>query len=96
MWAYNEGVCKMNEEILKKLLPELRRLRLWHWEGVLYRRNAAKFYEDGKSKTSYEKAKDCANWQHEQANFHLKQVQLLNSFFEVYDTAERDLQNKRV
>ena len=86
----------MNEEALQKLLPELRALRLWHWEGVLYRRNAAKFYEDEKSKTNKEKAADCALWQNEQANFHLKQVQLLNSFFEVGDTAEHDLQKKGV
>lgn len=85
----------MNEEILKKLLPELRALRLWHWEHVLYRRNAAKFYEEGKSKAHWSKVQKFAEWQHAQADFHLKQVQLLNEFFEVGDAAQHDAHIKQ-
>lgn len=76
----------MTPEDLQKLLPELRALRLWHWQSVGVYRNAENVYKViGASSNWPELAKN-------KADFHLKQVQLLNSFFEIGDTAEQDSQ----
>lgn len=76
--------------ITDEQLAQLRALRLWHWQGVMYRRNAQRFYEDRAKSPNTPKAKENAEWQERQANFHMKQVQLLNDFFPVGDTAEID------
>jgi len=64
------------------LLVSLRALRLWHWKECLKAREAAKHVE-------FSISKKLAN---READFHLKQVQLLNEFFETGDTAERNAQ----
>jgi hypothetical protein len=65
----------------------LRALRLHHWRKVLLRR---------KQQVAYEKINSVAMAQQcrEIANFHLGQVQLLNEFFYIGDTAEIDAEEK--
>mgnify|MGYP003577262532 CR=1 FL=1 len=59
----------------------LRALRLWHWRQCLMNRTGAE------SITYDSPVKDTLNLH---ADFHLAQVQLLNEFFPVGDTAEGD------
>lgn len=73
-------------------IDALRELRLWHWRGAKYRRDAEQFYLDkavGDKKVSQQNAEAQAK----QALFHIGQVQALNIFFDVPhgDTAENDL-----
>ena len=69
--------------VTSETMRQLRALRLWHWRGVLYRRNAQQFYEAKGNATS-------AQWQEQQANFHMRAVQTLNDFFPMGETAEQD------
>jgi len=73
----------MDEETLQKLLPELRALRLWHWEEVLHHADLERFYS-ASSNYIY------ASYEQRCSDFHTKQVHLLNSFFDPNDTAEKD------
>lgn len=74
----------MTPEDLQKLLPELRALRLWHWRTAAVSRRLQIIYERHAS------TKDEGELEKMKADFHIKQVQALNSFFKVGDTAERD------
>lgn len=62
------------------LLVKLRALRLWHWRRCLV-------YRDQSRGISIPALKEISD---DLADFHLKQVQLLNEFFPVDDTAEGD------
>lgn len=67
----------------KNILAKLRALRLWHWRRVLEQRSNQQLCFNDKAyklSRSYEVS----------ADFHLAQVQLLNEFFPVGDTAEGD------
>lgn len=75
----------MNVELSDEELAALRALRLWHWEGVLERRKRANWFT---LQSSHPRRFEEAEWQNKQANFHLKQVQTLNAFFNT--TAEHD------
>lgn len=79
-------------EVDQGMLDRLRALRLWHWQGVLYRRKQAEWYvkreQDGKC--SHNQAAVAIEWANKQADFHLLQVQALNDFFPLGDTAEND------
>ena len=63
------------------LLEGLRDLRLYHWQAVLRLRVYAADVDMRKSDSEH---------YNKRANFHLSQVQLLNDFFPIGDTAERD------
>jgi len=78
-------------------LEGLRALRLHHWKGVLYYSERIRYFEKkvnfGTSErrtpkllAAYENAKKCHSFQ-------MKQVQFLNDFFPIGDTAERDNNN---
>lgn len=71
-------------ELAPETLDGLRALRLWHWKRCAEHRKKERFA----SKLGL----DGVSWSHyERANFHLKQVQLLNDFFPAPgDTAEAD------
>lgn len=75
-------------------IESLRKLRLWHWNRVINNRYAANWYRTRcRAKgdiEAYAKVRD------KKADFHLKQVQVLNYFFatEVGDTAEFDAAKK--
>ena len=62
-------------------LEGLRALRLYHWQAVLRLRSYAADADMRKSDSEH---------YNKRANFHLKQVQLLNDFFPIGDTAEHD------
>lgn len=63
-------------------LARLRALRLWHWQKFLhFREHEIKFKVEFPISSN-----DCKIL----ADFHIKQVQLLNDFFPVDDTAEKD------
>lgn len=72
-------------ESLRKRAPseEMRALRLWHWRGVLYNRDAQAYYLRNDKHAAAERRGRIAD-------MHVKHVQTLNDFFEVGDTAERD------
>jgi hypothetical protein len=77
-----KNIKEVCENVLKLgLLGEFRTLRLWHWNMARYHRNCAKAYTPKSASACVHNA---------QADFHIKQVQLLNVFFEVGDTAEGD------
>lgn len=59
----------------------LRALRVYHWQKASEHRHMSNV------KPMYP---HIAKWHVEQADFHIKQVQLLNEFFEIGDTAESD------
>lgn len=69
--------------ISDETLAKLRALRLWHWQGVLYNRKLANYYANIRNAAATESRQ-------KKANFHLSQVQLLNDFFQMGDTAEND------
>lgn len=58
----------------------VRHLRLWHWRQAMRHRAYEQSKDDPAIKMRAEK----------KIGFHLKQVQLLNDFFAMGDTAERD------
>lgn len=66
------------------IVEGLRNLRLYHWQAVLRLRRYAKDCEARRSD---------ADHYNKRAVFHLTQVQLLNDFFPIGDTAERDNEN---
>lgn len=70
------------------ILARLRELRLWHWEKCQVNRRVVNLVEGCEHQTEYKRmvAENC----HKKADFHMKQVQLLNEFFPVGDTAEGD------
>lgn len=70
-------------------LAALRALRLWHWRKVTHNRHEARVQElHGRNMS----AKNL----NLTADFHLKQVQVLNEFFpELGDTAERDAERTK-
>lgn len=59
-----------------EMLKSIRELRVWHWAH----------YKNFKAQAS----KDEVDEYFEAYQFHLKQVQLLNGFFHISDTAEND------
>lgn len=77
----------MTDPIQVQLLDGLRLLRLDHWLRTLELRKCA----DDIRRSSV--AKENANhikYYDKRANYHLSQVQLLNEFFPIGDTAEKD------
>lgn len=66
------------------IVEGLRALRLYHWQAVLRLRSYAADADMRKSDSEH---------YNKRANFHLTQVQLLNDFFPIGDTAERDNDN---
>lgn len=73
-------VIAYGTELGNDLMQDVRGLRLWHWVQMINRRNLA----EGATMKYF---KDLDN---RFADFHLKQVQTLNMFFPVGDTAEQD------
>lgn len=69
------------EPLKPEVVDGLRDLRLYHWQAVLRLRTYA------------DMRKSDSEHYHKRANFHLGQVQLLNEFFPIGDTAERDNDN---
>lgn len=69
------------EPLPPALIEGLRALRLWHWQAVLRLRVYAADADMRKSDSEH---------YNKRANFHLMQVQLLNDFFPIGDTAEHD------
>jgi len=65
----------------KAMLEGLRKLRLHHWQTALKLRAYGQTPGMRKSDTKHYDKK---------ADFHLTQVQLLNNFFPIGDTAEKD------
>jgi hypothetical protein len=63
------------------IVEGLRALRLHHWQAVLRLREYAADADMRKSDSEH---------YNKRANFHLTQVQLLNDFFPIGDTAEHD------
>ncbi len=61
-------------------IQDVRELRLWHWSRVLAERLNEKTAIGITISMIFK----------ERANFHLRQVQTLNMFFPVGDTAEKD------
>lgn len=66
------------------IVAGLRALRLYHWQAVLNLRSYAADADMRKSDSKH---------YNKRADFHLTQVQLLNDFFPIGDTAERDNDN---
>ena len=66
------------------IVEGLRALRLHHWQAVLNLRSYAADADMRKSDSKH---------YNKRADFHLTQVQLLNDFFPIGDTAERDNDN---
>jgi len=64
----------------------LREMRLWHWKQA---RGASHVMDSRANRFERENARD--NW-----NLHMRFVQLLNDFFPMGDTAERDAANEVV
>lgn len=79
----NLGRTIREQETRIKILDGLRELRLWHWNSVVSGRVCAGVQE---LLGQVEVAKTF----NDSADFHLKQVQLLNDFFPIDDTAEND------
>jgi hypothetical protein len=83
--------------ISSTLLDGLRKLRLWHWQGVMHHRAREKQYHtyarEGAPKLRERNVRS-AEYHYNAANFHTKQVQMLNEFFPIGDTAEKDLREK--
>lgn len=76
-----EQLPMQSDAAAKELETQFRTLRLWHWNMARYHRNCANAYTPKSASASVH---------HAQADFHIKQVQLLNVFFDVGDTAEGD------
>lgn len=64
-------------------IERLRALRLWHWRMCRQMQVAQEVAEAKHGVEAPNQARDLAN-------FHMTQVQTLNEFFDVGDTAERD------
>ena len=65
---------------------KLRELRLWHWQQAMRYREQQRTLEEFKSRS----LQDCIKNYDKFASFHLTQVQTLNEFFIIGDTAEQD------
>ena len=68
-------------------VARLRELRLWHWREAMKQRARERRLE-----SFIVPLPEKVGQARELANFHIKQVQTLNDFFPMGDTAERDLQ----
>ena len=67
------------------VLVGLRALRVWHWrEAMRLRKKANRQADKGVADETTIHANN------EKADYHIKQVQLLNEFFGIGDTAEAD------
>lgn len=83
----------MKEHVVTRIctfnIAAIRNLRLYHWREVLNWRKYEQSKTDPRIKLRTEK----------KIGFHLKQVQALNDFFPIGDTAEKDhigMANRRV
>lgn len=71
-------------------LNRLRELRLWHWRQFIKLGKWAHGHENASPQFNSPKRVQLAKTFREGSNFHIMQVQLLNDFFPIDDTAEKD------
>lgn len=81
--------------ITREVLDEVRKLRLWHWREAMAARKQAQNAQDRAEavkgdRTYSAQMQGMADLRNADANYHIRAVQTLNSFFDVGDTAEQD------
>lgn len=91
----NKGVNEMAITITREALDEVRKLRLWHWQEAMTARKQAQNATDRAEalkadKTYSRQMQGMADLRNADADFHIRAVQTLNSFFDIGDTAEHD------
>lgn len=80
LWESGMTVTAYGHKLGHDSMQDLRELRLWHWNRLLAERRMQEMVSHPLLVAGYKRL----------ADFHLKQVQTLNMFFPVGDTAEQD------